>query len=83
MHITMQSTIFSKSSGDRVVATAITAAWRRYLPDFYIPPMQDDATLEAEGDAKSRSSSSSHAKGLDRIFHQGNCIEEIKTFMYQ
>ena len=69
MHSTMQSTIFSKSSGDRVIATAITAAWRRYLPDFYIPFMKDDATLEAEDDSRSSSSStSSHTKGLDSSF---------------
>ena len=68
MHITVQSTIFSKSSGDRVIATAITAAWRRYLPDFYIPFMKDDATLEAEDVATSSSSSSNHTNGLDSSF---------------
>ena len=66
----MQSTLASKSSGDRVImiATAITAAWERYLPYFHIPPMQDNATIQAEDDAKSTSSSSSHTKGLDCSF---------------
>ena len=37
MQSTMQSTIFSSTSGEKVIATAITAAWRKSLPDFYIP----------------------------------------------
>ena len=37
MHSTMQSAIFSSTSGEKVIATAITAAWRKSLPDFYIP----------------------------------------------
>ena len=68
MHSTTQSTIFTKSSGDRVIATAITAAWMRYLPDFDIPSMKNDATLEAEDDVTSSSSSSNHTKGLDNSF---------------
>ena len=65
VHSTMQFIIVGKSSGDRVIATGITAAWRRYLSDFYILFMKDDATLDAEDGAKS-SSSSNHTKGLDR-----------------
>ena len=72
MHRTMQSTVYSKSTGERVIATALIAAWRGHLPDFYIQPMEDDATLGAEDDAKSRSSSSSHTKGLDKSFASYN-----------
>ena len=64
----MQSTAFTKSSGDRVITIAITAAWKRYLPDFYIPVMKDSAALEAEDDATSSSSSSNHTKDLDSSY---------------
>ena len=38
------------------------------LPRFSFSPMKDDATLDAEDDATSRSSSSIHTKGLDSSF---------------
>ena len=80
MHITMQSTIFSSSSGEKVIATAITAAWRKYLPDFYIPPMQDDATIQAGDDAPSTSSSTSQTKGLHSSFDY-HIVQCLVTFL--
>ena len=80
MHSTMQSTIFSTSSGTKVIATAITAAWRQYLPDFYIPPMQDDETIQATGDATSTSSSPSQSKGLHSSFDY-HIVQRLATFL--
>ena len=76
----MQSTIFSSTSGKRVIATAITAAWRKYLPNFYIPPMQDDETILASDDATSTSSSSSQTKGLHSSFDY-HIVQRLATFL--
>ena len=68
MHNTMQFTIFSTTSGEKDIATAIIAAWRDYLPDFYIPTMQGDKTILAGDDATSTSSCASQNKGLNITF---------------
>ena len=80
MHSTMQSTIFSTTSGKKVIATAITAAWRKYLPDFYIPPMQDDETILASDDATSTSSSASQTEDLHSSFAY-HTVQQLATFL--
>ena len=80
MHSTTESTIFSTSSGEKAIATAIIAAWRKYSLDFYIPTMQDDTTILAGEGATSTSSSTSQTKGLHCSFEY-RIVQQLATYL--
>ena len=80
MHSMLQSTILLSTSGEKVIATAITAAWRKYLPDFYILPIRDVRTILTRDDVTSTRNSLSHTKGLSSSFNSYT-VHKLATYL--